>query len=81
MKRDTHTEGLKHRPGLEIVYGVFHPSLVVLDHVLVHVRIVGADVLLRAPVGHRAKLERWVLLLGMLELVARREGAQGRAGG
>lgn len=38
-----------------------------------HVRVVGADVFLRAAVGHGAELQWRVLLLGMLELVKQRE--------
>lgn len=63
-------------PCLQVHDGVLHPPLVVFAHVLVHVWVVGADVLLRAPVGHRAELEGWVLLLGMLKLVAHTEAGQ-----
>lgn len=61
------------RPRLQVDDGVLHCLLVVLPHVLVHVRVVGADIFLRAAVGHRAKLEGRVLLLRMLELVKQRE--------
>lgn len=60
--------GERHRPGLQVDDGVLHRLLVVFPHVLVHVRVVGADVFLRAAVGHRAELEGRVLLLWMLEL-------------
>lgn len=55
-------------PGLEVVDGLLHALLVVADHVLVHVGVVGADVLLRAAVGHRAEAKRRVLLRRLLEL-------------
>lgn len=55
-------------PGLEVVDGLLHPFLVVSDHVLVHVGVVGADVLLGAAVGHGAEPKRRVLLCGLLEL-------------
>lgn len=45
-----------------------------------HVGVVGADVLLRAAVGHGAELQRRVLLLGMLELVKQREVREGGTG-
>lgn len=65
-------------PSLEVEYGVLHSFLVVFAHVLVHVWVVGADVFFCAPVGHCAKLQRWVLHLGMLKLAEQREA---RAGG
>lgn len=61
------------RPRLQVDDGVLHCPLVVFAHVLVHVRVVGADVLLRAAVGHRAELQGRVLLLRVLELVKQRE--------
>lgn len=61
------------RPRLQVDDGVLHRPLVVFAHVLVHVRVVGADVLLRAAVGHRAELQGRVLLLRVLELVKQRE--------
>lgn len=64
-------------PGLEVQYGVLHSSLVVFAHVLVHAWVVGADVFFCAPVGHCAKLQRWILLLGMLKLVEQREAREG----
>lgn len=69
------------RPGLEVQNGVFHSSLVVFAHVLVHVWVVGADVFFCAPIGDCAKLQRWVLLLGMLKLVEQREVREGDGGG
>lgn len=65
------------RPGLEVQYGILHSLLVVFSHVLVHVWVVGADVFFCATVGHRAKLQRWVLLLGMLKLAEQRETREG----
>lgn len=64
------------RPGLQVQYGVLHSPLVVFAHVLVHVWVVGADVFFCAPVGHRAKFQGWVLLLGMLKLVEQREAGE-----
>lgn len=55
-------------PGLEAVQGVFHPLLVVLDHVRVHLGVVAPYVALRAAVWDGAKAEGRVLLLGLLEL-------------
>lgn len=66
-------EAAANRPRLQVDDGVLHCPLVVFAHVLVHVRVVGADVLLRAAVGHRAELEGRVLLLRVLELVKQRE--------
>ena len=60
------------RPSLEVQYGVLHSSLVVFAHVLVHVWVVGADVFFCAPIGHCAKLQRWVLLFWMLKLSEKR---------
>lgn len=71
---------LEDRPGLQVDDGVLHRLLVVFAHVLVHVWVVGADVFLRAAVGHRAKLQRRVLLLGMLELVKHRKVMEVRRG-
>lgn len=69
-------------PRLQVDDGVLHCPLVVFAHVLVHVRVVGADVLLRAAVGHRAELQGRVLLLRVLELVKQREvRGRGRRGG
>lgn len=72
-----HVIVVAYRPSLEIQNGVLHPSLVVFAHVLMHVWVVGADVFFCAPIGHCAKLQRWVLLLGMLELVEQREVREG----
>lgn len=55
-------------PSLEVIDGLLHTLLVVADHVLVHVGIVGADVLLCAAVWHRAEAQRGVLLRRLLEL-------------
>lgn len=55
-------------PSLEVVDGLLHAFLVVPDHVLVHVGVVGTDVLLGAAVWHGAKAEWWVLLCRLLEL-------------
>ena len=55
-------------PGLEVFDGLLDPLLVVADHILVHVGIVGADVLLRAPVWHCSETQRRVLLRRLLEL-------------
>lgn len=70
------TVGKGNRPGLEIVYGILHSSLVVFAHVLVHVWVVGADILFCASVGHRAKLQRRVLLLWMLKLSQQRKAGE-----
>lgn len=77
-KKSTH--GNSDRPSLEVQYGVFYSFLVVFAHVLVHVRIVGADVFFCAPVGHCTKLQRRVLLLWMLKLShqKKKEGERGR---
>ena len=66
-------EAVADRPSLQVDDGVLHCLLVVFPHVLVHVRVVGAYVFLHAAVGHRAELQRRVLLLRMLELVKQRE--------
>lgn len=55
-------------PHLEAAERVLHRALVELDHVGVHVTVVTADVPLCAAVGHRAKAERWVLILRPLKL-------------
>lgn len=55
-------------PGLEVVNGLFHTLLVVANHVLVHIGIIGADILLCAAVWHCAETQRWVLLCWLLEL-------------
>lgn len=68
------------RPGLEVEYGVLHPFLVVFAHVLVHVWVVGADVFFCTPIGHCAKLQRWILLLGMLKLAEQREAREAGGG-
>lgn len=64
----------QHRPSLEVGDGILHTLLVVLDHVLVHVWIVTADVFLCASVGDRSKFQRGVLLCWVLKL---REGKTG----
>lgn len=81
MQQVTNTQKRGNRPGLEVQYGVLHSSLVVFAHVLMHVWVVGADIFFRAPVGHRAKLQRWVLLLGVLKLVEQREVGEGEGRG
>lgn len=55
-------------PSLEVVDGLLHAFLVVADHVLVHVGVVGTDVLLSAAIWHGAKSEWRVLLRWLLEL-------------
>lgn len=55
-------------PSFEVVNGLLHSLLVVTYHILVHVGIVRADVLLRAAVWHRAEAQRRVLLRRLLEL-------------
>lgn len=55
-------------PSLEVFNGFLYTLLVVANHILVHVGIVGADVLLGAAVWHRAETQRWVLLCRLLEL-------------
>lgn len=55
-------------PSLEVVNGLLHTFLVVTDHVLVHVGVVGTDVLLSAAIWHGAKTKWWVLLCRLLEL-------------
>lgn len=80
MRKGEQAAAAANRPGLQVGDGVLHRLLVVLPHVLVHVRVVGADVLLRAAVGHGAELQRRVLLLGMLELAKQRE-VRGGGGG
>lgn len=78
MKKD---HVVANRPSLEVEYGILHSFLVVFAHVLVHVWVVGADVFFCAPVGHRAKLQRWVLLLGMLKLAEQRKARKGEGRG
>lgn len=67
-------------PGLEVLDGLLHALLVVADHVLVHVGVVGADVLLRAAVGHRAEAQRRVLLCRLLELGEERKRVESAPG-
>lgn len=55
-------------PSLEVFNGFLYTLLVVANHILVHVGIVGADVLLGAAVWHRAETQRWVLLCRLLKL-------------
>lgn len=74
IKREEKDQKCEHPtpvPSLEVVYGLLHSLLIVADHVLVHVGVVGADILLGAAVGHRAEAQRGVLLRWLLEL---REG-------
>lgn len=66
-------------PGLEVVDGLLHALLVVADHVLVHVGVVGANVLLRAAVWHRAETQRRVLLRRVLELHEKKRWAEIKA--
>ena len=63
-------------PCLKVVDGLLHSFLVVADHVLVHVGIVGADVLLRAAVWNRAETQRWVLLCRLLKLHGKNRWAE-----
>ena len=55
-------------PGLQADQGVLHPRLVVLGHVLVHVRVVLPDVALRAAVRDRPEAEGRRVGVGALEL-------------
>lgn len=57
-------------PHLEAAECVLHRALVELDHVYMHVAVVAADVSLSAAIGHCAKAEGRVLVLGPLELWA-----------
>lgn len=66
-------------PSLEVVNGLLHTLLVVADHVLVHVGIVGADVLLCAAVRHCAEAQRRVLLRRVLELCEKKRWAEMKA--
>lgn len=59
---------LLYLPSFEVVNGLLNTLLVVADHVLVHVGVVGANVLLCAAVWDRAKTQRRVLLRRLLEL-------------
>lgn len=59
-------------PSLEVVNGLLHTLLVVADHVLVHIRVVGTDILLCAAIWHSAKTKWWVLLRWLLELYRRK---------
>lgn len=55
-------------PSLEVVNGFLYTLLVVANHILVHVGIVGADVLLSAAIWHRAETQWWVLVCWLLKL-------------
>lgn len=55
-------------PGFQAFESFFHPLLVVLYHVCVHVDVVAADVPLRAPVWDGPEAERRIMLVGFLEL-------------
>lgn len=66
-------------PTLEVFNGLLHTLLVVADHVLVHVRVVGTDVLLCAAVWHCAKTKRRILLRRLLELYEKRRWAEIKA--
>lgn len=57
-----------HLPHLQVLKGIFHTALVVLPHIFVHLPIVVPNVFLSAPVGNSAKFQRWVVILGSLEL-------------
>lgn len=60
-------------PCLQVINGLFHALLVVANHILVHVGIVGADVLLSAPVWHCAKTQWRVLLCRLLKLYEKKK--------
>lgn len=55
-------------PGLQADQRVSHSGLMVLHHVLVHVRIILPDVPLRAAVGNRPESEGWRVGIRALEL-------------
>ena len=61
-------------PVLQAVQGLVHILLVEAGHVAVHVRVVVADVALRAPVGHRAEPEGRREVVGLLELLGEEGG-------
>lgn len=63
-------------PCLKVLNGLLHAFLVIANHILVHAGIVGADVLLSAPVRHRTKAQWWVLLCRVLKLHKRNRWAE-----
>lgn len=61
-------QGAESLPSFQAFQSVFHPLLVVLHHVRVHVDVVAADVPLRAPVWDGPEAEWRVVLMRFLEL-------------
>lgn len=72
-------QGAESLPGFQAFQSFFHPLLVVLHHVRVHVDVVAADVPLRAPVWDGPEAERRVVLVRFLEL--REDTERGWGGG
>lgn len=62
---------MQDKPRLQVGDCFFHSFLVVFDHVVMHVRVITADVLFCAAIRNRPKLQGWVLFCGVLKL---REG-------
>lgn len=62
---------MQHKPCLQVGDCFFHSFLVVFDHVVVHARVITANVLLCAAIRDRSKLQGWVLFSRVLKL---REG-------
>lgn len=71
-------QGAESLPGFQAFQSFFHPLLVVLHHVRVHVDVVAADVPLRAPVWDGPEAEWRVVLVWFLEL---REDTEKGGGG
>lgn len=63
-------------PGFQAFQSFFHPLLVVLYHVCVHVDVVAADVPLRAPVWDGPEAEWRIMLMWFLELRGDTEGGR-----
>lgn len=67
-------EGVETVPVFQAFQSFFHPLLVVLHHVRVHVDVVAADVPLRAPVWDGPEAEWRIMLVWFLELRGDTEG-------
>lgn len=68
-------------PGLQADQRILDAALVVLGHVLVHVRVVLPDVALRAAVRDRPKAEGRGIGVGTLELQSQARGGEWEGGG
>lgn len=62
------SEGVLYIPSLQADQRVVHPGLMVLHHVLVHVRVILTDIPLCAAIRNRSKAERRGVGVGTLKL-------------